>query len=113
MGLQESIEALHDKAALIFRDEIDDEWEQPTDGTITDDHPTIALIYSIDCRTWQAAIVYDGGMGSIPLLAGNAHKTPEEAVASLAEEIDADLASMGEDEPDDDDDAQDDLPGVD
>ena len=114
MGLQESTEALHDKAARIFRDEISPEWEQLDDGTSSTEEPTIALLYRIDTRTWQAAIVYDGGMGTIPLLAGNSHATPEEAVASLAAEIDADEASAsGEDDVDDEPDPQQmTMPGV-
>lgn len=88
--LREGIEALHERAAAIFRDEIDPEWTQPDDGTSSTEEPTIALLYRIDTRSWQAAIVYDGGMGTIPLLAGNSADSPEDAIAALTAEIEAD-----------------------
>ena len=38
---------------------------------------------------WQASVEYEGGMGGVPVIAGNARATAAEAVASLREELEA------------------------
>ena len=38
---------------------------------------------------WQASVEHEGGMGGVPVIAGNARATAAEAVASLREELEA------------------------
>lgn len=40
-------------------------------------------------KPWQASVQYDGGMGAVPLIAGNACATPIEAMDSLRAELEA------------------------
>jgi hypothetical protein len=53
---------------------------------------------------WQASVEYEGGMGAVPVIAGNACATPAEAMDSLRAELEAEDARQnnGDDEGSDD-----------
>jgi hypothetical protein len=91
MTLQESIEALRDRARTAFSREFE-AWEvDPEDGGESDEAPSIDLCFSLETGEWQARVSYDGGMGGIALIAGHDRATPEEAVASLSAELDSSI----------------------
>lgn len=77
MGLREDIEALKARAVEAFL-ENDIDVEESEDGGESTEAPCVSLEWSLETGRWQA---------SVALLAGECCDTPEDAVASLAEEM--------------------------
>ena len=83
MSIKSEIESLRRLARGVLESE---DIETAADS---DEAPTISLTCSVDGTDvpWQAMVVYDGGMGTVPLASGNPCETPDEAIESLREEL--------------------------